>query len=455
MFESRAGRQPRGDRRPGDPHLPAARGQGDRRPLARPTPAPPFVREADEAVLLGPAPPAESYLDIGRVAGGGAGQPAPQAIHPGYGFLAENAEFARAVDRRRAGLGRPVAGGDRRDGRQGRAPAPRWRRPVCRSRPAPSRCPTSTPRRPRRPAIGYPLMVKAAAGGGGIGMARVARRGRAAGRVRDRADQGRAVLRLAGGLPGALPAAGPARRGADARADRRPGARAGGAGLLGPAAAPEGRGGDPSPGVGAAAAERDARRARSGRARRSTTAAPAPSSAWSPTDGSGEFFFLEMNTRLQVEHPVTELVTGIDLVEEQLRVAAGDPPALDPDRLPGRAGTRSSCGSTPRTRSGSCPARGRSPRWEEPTGDGHPGRLRLRGRRHGRRPTTTRCWPSSACWGADRAAALERARARSPSSRSRAEVQPAVLRRAAGQQPEFVSGSYDTGLIARMRGDAG
>jgi acetyl-CoA carboxylase biotin carboxylase subunit len=169
-----------------------------------------------------------------------------------------------------------------------------------------------------------------------------------------------------------------------------------------------------------------------------------------PTGGPDEFFFLEMNTRLQVEHPVTELVTGIDLVEEQLRVAAGDPPALDPDRLPEPRGHALELRVYAEDPKRFLPGPGAITRWQEPSGDG----IRVDSG-YGAGDTVTPFYDpllAKLCvWAEDRPAALARARAAVAAFVVEGPKCNLPFFTELLDSPEFVSGAYDTGLIERMR----
>ncbi|SFI34787.1 MULTISPECIES: acetyl/propionyl/methylcrotonyl-CoA carboxylase subunit alpha [Microbacterium] len=289
----------------------------------------PHVREADVAVRLGPAPAVQSYLD-GEAVLRAARETGAQAIHPGYGFLSENADFARACraagivfigpdvralevmgDKIRAkaqvaGNGVPIVPGFSAAGLDDAAIAA------------------------QAAEVGLPLLVKPSAGGGGKGMQ---------------------IVRTLDELPEALAAA--RRVAASAFGDdtlllerliERPrhievqvlADAHGGILHLGERECTLQRRHQkvieeaPSPLVD------PAMRARLGAAACAAAASVDYRGAGTveflvPGDRPDECFFIEMNTRLQVEHPVTELVTGIDLVEQQLRIAAGEPLAFAQD----------------------------------------------------------------------------------------------------------------------------
>ena len=431
----------------------------------------PFVREADEAVLIGPANPAESYrngpavLEAARSTGAA-------AIHPGYGFLSENADFARAVvDAGLIWVGPSpeaiVAMGDKIAARNmmaaaGVPVAPGTEEPVM----------TGEAAREAAAEIGYPVMIKASAGGGGMGMAVVdgpdtmgAEFDRVTGfaarlfgdpsvfveryfpRVRHVEVQ---ILGLADGRVLALGER-------DCSVQRR-----------NQKVAEE----TPSPALTPAMRERMlAAAAQAGQAvdyrgagtveflfspPAATTPMVDPTAPGSPGPGGGvedgaqgEFFFLEMNTRLQVEHPITEAVLGIDLVEAQLRLAAGEEPGFDPDALEvnGHAiELRINAEDSKRF----LPGPGAVREWVEPAGPG----IRVdSGYAAGTvvTPAYDSLMAKLIVHAADRPAALELARAAVAGFTIVGPKSNLAFHAELLENPEFTSGDYDTALVARMR----
>ena len=164
---------------------------------------------------------------------------------------------------------------------------------------------------------------------------------------------------------------------------------------------------------------------------------------------TGEFVFLEMNTRLQVEHPITEMVTGLDLVEQQLLVAAGEPVGFDPDdvSLTGHAIEMRVNAEDPKR---FLPGPGTISAWEEPTGEG----VRVdAGYALGNvvTPHYDSLLAKLVVHGADRDEALARARAALAGFRVEGPKCNLAFFTELLDTPEFLSGRYDTGIVARMR----
>ncbi|HET7698158.1 MAG TPA: acetyl-CoA carboxylase biotin carboxylase subunit [Vicinamibacterales bacterium] len=289
------------------------------------------VRDADQAVHIGASQAAESYLNIAKLIDA-AQQTGADAVHPGYGFLAENAAFARACAAAGLAFIGPGAEAIRLMGSKtgAREIAVRAGVPVVPGTDAPLAA--SAPDAEILDAgarVGYPLMVKAVAGGGGKGM-----------RVVESADALLNAVRTARSEAGSAfgdTAVYFERRITNPRhveiqllADHH--------GTVIPFVEREcsiqrrhQKVVEESPSTAVSAELR----------RRIAGAAAAVARAAGYTnagtiefllDAGGSFYFLEMNTRLQVEHPVTEMVTSIDLVHWQIRIARGEPLTLDPER---------------------------------------------------------------------------------------------------------------------------
>jgi len=406
----------------------------------------PYVREADEAARIGPAQPARSYLDAAGLIEA-ARQTDAAAVHPGYGFLAENADFARQVIA--AGLtwvGPDPAAieqmGDKIRARNlmeqaGVPVSPGTRKPV-------TDVDAAVIEAER---IGYPVMVKAAGGGGGIGMGAAADQAglRAAFETaRSRAERffgSPAILleryverarhvevQILGLADGRVLALGER----DCSVQRRH-----------QKVAEE----TPSPGVSAALRERML--AAAVQAGEAVGYRGAGTVECLVDAVSGSFVFLEMNTRLQVEHPVTELVTGIDLVEQQFRIAAGEPPSFDPAALrpSGHAIELRIYAEDPVR---FLPGPGTITEWEEPTGDG----VRVDAGYQAGNTVTPFYDPLLAklcTHGAGRAQALDRAREAVAAFRIAGPKTNLAFHADLIASQEFASGDYDTSLVSKLR----
>jgi acetyl-CoA carboxylase biotin carboxylase subunit len=406
------------------------------------------VRLADESMLLGPAPAAQSYLDMDRVLEA-AKVTGAQAVHPGYGFLAESAEFARRVTD--AGLvwvgPAPEAIEAMGDKVAARAAMQAAGVPVAAGT---GPLPDADAAARAAASLGYPVMVKAAAGGGGIGMAAVAdetelRTAYETARTRAERFFGSPSVFLERYLPHARHVEVQVLGLADGRVLAL-GERDCSVQRRHQKVAEE----TPSPGVSdGLRADMLAAAVRAAEAVDYRGAGTVECLV--PADSAAEFFFLEMNTRLQVEHPVTELVTGVDLVEEQLRVAAGDPPTLDPSAPPVPRGHAIELRVYAEDPKRFLPGPGKITRWEEPAGEG----IRVDAGYAAGDTVTPYYDPLLAklcVWAPDRPAALARAREAVAGFAVEGPKCNLPFFTELLDSPEFVSGSYDTGLIARMRG---
>ena len=286
----------------------------------------PYVAEADEAVLIGPPAPKDSYLNSTAILAA-AKQTGAAGIHPGYGFLAENPDFAAEVIA--AGLTwigpSPEAIEQMGDKIRARNLMAAAGVPVAAGSSEPVTDAAAAVRLAGQ--IGYPIMIKAAAGGGGIGMsvatnAEQLRTGFETAQSRAERFFGSADILLERYLTSARHVEVQILGLADGRVIAL-GERDCSVQRRHQKVAEE----TPSPGVGPDLRQRML--AAAIRAGEAVGYQGAGTVECLVDTSTSEFVFLEMNTRLQVEHPVTELVTGIDLVEQQLLVAAGDDVSFD------------------------------------------------------------------------------------------------------------------------------
>ena len=280
------------------------------------------VRRADEAIHIGPAASAESYLNVDRILDASR-RTGAEAIHPGYGFLSENAGFAAACEAEGIAFIGPGADSIRAMGLKTEAQrvAQRAGTPTVPGSEKPLQNAAEAARFAAE--VGYPVMLKAAAGGGGKGMRRIASAEAMEAGFRDASSEAERAfgnstvyleklierarhieIQVLGDHFGNLIHLGERECSLQRRHQK---------------VVEE----SPSPFV----ATRPELRQAMGKAAVAAARSAGYFNAGTVeflVDQAGRYYFLEMNTRLQVEHPVTELVTGLDLVQWQIRIAAGE-----------------------------------------------------------------------------------------------------------------------------------
>ena len=310
----------------------------------------PFAREADEVVPIGPGPAGESYLAIDKILAAAKATGA-DSIHPGYGFLSENEDFAEAVGRAGLKFIGPSPDAMRRLGGKAEAKtiAAKAGVPVVPGYQGAAQGAKDLAKEAQK--IGYPIMIKAVAGGGGRGMRLVAKEADLAQMLESAQREAQAAFGDSRILIEKVVVAprhievqvfGDSHGNVVHLFERDCSLQRRNQKVIEEA---------PAPGMS------EALRAKITKAAVACAAAVGYEGAGTveflveggKLSADAPWYFIEMNTRLQVEHPVTELITGLDLVEWQLRVASGEklPLAQDEIRMCGHAIEGRLCAENP------------------------------------------------------------------------------------------------------------
>ncbi|MQL67342.1 acetyl-CoA carboxylase biotin carboxylase subunit, partial [Streptomyces vinaceus] len=404
------------------------------------------VREADTAVRIGPAPAAESYLSADRLLEAAA-RTGARAVHPGYGFLAENAEFARACEAAGLAFIGPPADAIALMGDKIRAKETVKAAGVPVVPGSSGSGLTDAQLVDAAREIGMPVLLKPSAGGGGKGMRLV----RDETRLADEIAAARREARASFGDDTLL-----VERWIDRPRHIEIQVLADGHGNvvhLGERECSLQRRHQKIVEEAPSVLLDDRTRAAMGEAAVQAARSCGYRGAGTvefivPGDDPSAYYFMEMNTRLQVEHPVTELITGLDLVEWQLRVAAGERLAFGQDdvRLTGHAVEARLCAEDPAR--GFLPSGGTVLRLREPQGDG----VRTDSGLSEGTEVGSLYDPMLSkviAYGPDRATALRKLRAALAETVTLGVQTNAGFLRRLLAHPAVVSGELDTGLVER------